>query len=151
MHEEYEWRIAEPTHEFEFDEEGKLLRVVVSAMARATRSNSNASHSKRNMTEASATRLIDTSVSVSLHYRIMTSSPPEEMREALFTAFAAVNGRYNAWPYIREFFQSATARMGIQPLVVPVYRVPQKTKRTQTNDERATKTTRTSSNKEAHR
>ena len=38
-------------------------------------------------------------------------------------AFADANGIYNAWPYWREFVQSATARMGLPPLMVPSYRL----------------------------
>jgi hypothetical protein len=33
--------------------------------------------------------------------------------------FASLNGLYNAWPYLREFCQSASLRMGLQPLVLP--------------------------------
>jgi preprotein translocase subunit SecB len=37
-------------------------------------------------------------------------------------AFAETNGVYNAWPYWREFVQSATVRMGLPALVPPVFR-----------------------------
>jgi preprotein translocase subunit SecB len=40
------------------------------------------------------------------------------------SAFAKVNGIYNAWPYWRELVQSTFARMGFPQLVVPVYRIP---------------------------
>ncbi len=39
-----------------------------------------------------------------------------------FQAFALTNGVYNAWPYWREFVQSATVRMGLPALVPPVFR-----------------------------
>lgn len=50
--------------------------------------------------------------------------PPPEERDQLFSAFAKINGTYNAWPYFRETVQSIVGRMGLPPVVVPVYRVP---------------------------
>jgi preprotein translocase subunit SecB len=38
-------------------------------------------------------------------------------------AFAMYNGLYNVWPYWREFVQSTSARMGMPPIVLPVYRI----------------------------
>ncbi len=38
-------------------------------------------------------------------------------------AFANVNGTYNVWPYFRELVQSMASRVGMPPIVVPVYRV----------------------------
>jgi hypothetical protein len=43
---------------------------------------------------------------------------PEEL-----AAFARLNGVFNAWPYFREFLQSATTRMGLPQFVLPVFRV----------------------------
>jgi len=40
-----------------------------------------------------------------------------------FAQFARLNGIYNAWPYWREFVQSTIARMGLPPLVVPVFQL----------------------------
>jgi hypothetical protein len=37
-------------------------------------------------------------------------------------AYATTNGVFNAWPYWREFVQNTTARMGIGPIAVPVFR-----------------------------
>jgi hypothetical protein len=45
-------------------------------------------------------------------------STPEERQ-----AFADLNGVFNAWPYFREFVQSATVRMGLPAFVVPVLRL----------------------------
>ena len=45
------------------------------------------------------------------------------LTEANFDAFGERNGIYNVWPYWREFVQSITARMGLPPLTVPVFRV----------------------------
>jgi len=36
--------------------------------------------------------------------------------------FAELNGVYNAWPYWREIVQSATGRVGLGGIMVPVYR-----------------------------
>jgi preprotein translocase subunit SecB len=37
--------------------------------------------------------------------------------------FAKVNGVYNAWPYLREIVHSTTLRMGIPPLMLPLFRI----------------------------
>jgi hypothetical protein len=48
-------------------------------------------------------------------------------------AFAGLNGTFNAWPYFREFVQTASARMGLPPIMIPVLRFPRKpTERAQT-------------------
>ncbi len=39
-------------------------------------------------------------------------------------AFAMTNGIFNAWPYWREFAQNTIARMGLPPIMVPVFRFP---------------------------
>lgn len=36
--------------------------------------------------------------------------------------FAQVNGAYNSWPYWRELVQTATGRVGLSGVMVPVYR-----------------------------
>ena len=36
--------------------------------------------------------------------------------------FSELNGAYNAWPYWRELVQSATGRVGLGGILVPVYR-----------------------------
>lgn len=40
-----------------------------------------------------------------------------------FVHFGFCNGTFNAWPYWREHVRQVTTRMGITPLVVPVFRV----------------------------
>ncbi len=47
----------------------------------------------------------------------------EGLEDAHLEAFAYSNGIYNAWPYWREFAQSCTARMGLRPITVPVFRL----------------------------
>ena len=41
------------------------------------------------------------------------------------SAFAKVNGIFNAWPYFREFVQSTSQKMDLPVILLPVYRVPQ--------------------------
>ncbi len=41
-------------------------------------------------------------------------------------AFADLNGTFNAWPYFREFVQTASARMGLPPIMIPVLRFSRK-------------------------
>jgi hypothetical protein len=53
-----------------------------------------------------------------LVYHLATLS---QYSEQSLSAFAQTNGVFNAWPYWREFIQSTTARMGIPPVVVPVF------------------------------
>jgi preprotein translocase subunit SecB len=48
----------------------------------------------------------------------------EGLTEAHLDAFAKTNAVFNAWPYWREFVQSTTVRMGLPPLVTPVFRFP---------------------------
>jgi hypothetical protein len=39
--------------------------------------------------------------------------------------FAGVNGPYNVWPYWRELVQTATGRVGLASVTVPVFRPPE--------------------------
>lgn len=59
-----------------------------------------------------------------LEYEIrLEGAPDDDELQPLLQSFARVNGIYNAWPYFRELAQTTTARMGIPPIVLPVYRV----------------------------
>jgi preprotein translocase subunit SecB len=51
---------------------------------------------------------------------------PEDFRASRseLSAFAKVNGVFNAWPYFREIVQTATLRMELPPVILPVFRVP---------------------------
>ena len=51
----------------------------------------------------------------------------EGLTKANLDAFGETNGRYNAWPYWREYVQATTVRMGLPPLTMPVYRPLQAT------------------------
>ncbi|HIJ71489.1 MAG TPA: hypothetical protein HPP87_09020 [Planctomycetes bacterium] len=46
----------------------------------------------------------------------------EGLTDEHFKHFADKNAVFNAWPYWREFVQSATARMQLPPLTLPTYR-----------------------------
>ena len=55
-----------------------------------------------------------------LHYAF-----PEELelsREEI-SAFAEINGVFNAWSYFREYVQSTTVRMGLPPVTLPLQRM----------------------------
>jgi preprotein translocase subunit SecB len=69
--------------------------------------------------------------SVKIQYELEYRLPDDfKASRADLAAFAKVNGVFNAWPYFREIVQAATLRMGLPPIVLPVYRVPQTTKTT---------------------
>jgi preprotein translocase subunit SecB len=59
------------------------------------------------------------SVTVRLLYEFPAELPSKEEIEG----FARLNGTFNAWPYLREIVQSTTTRMGIPPLILPLYRI----------------------------
>lgn len=60
---------------------------------------------------------------VSAEFQLYYSLNSEEgFGPSHYDAFARVNGVYNAWPYWREFVQSAIGRMGLPPLAIPVFR-----------------------------
>jgi hypothetical protein len=54
--------------------------------------------------------------------------------EKISHRFAALNGIYNAWPYIREALQAGTTRLGLPPFTLPVMRLPQKQSVARPND-----------------
>jgi hypothetical protein len=66
------------------------------------------------------TAVVAVNVSFELTYRIPEnmSTSDEQLEE-----FARVNGVFNAWPYFREFVHASLARMGLPPLILPVYRL----------------------------
>lgn len=70
--------------------------------------------------KSDATASVAINVSFELTYRI-----PENMStsDEELTEFARVNGIFNAWPYWREFVHASLARMGLPPLILPVYRL----------------------------
>jgi len=64
---------------------------------------------------------IDISSVFLLTYEIGESHQFEQIN---LDAFASLNGMFNLWPYVREFVQSMTVRMGLPALTLPVYRPP---------------------------
>lgn len=64
---------------------------------------------------------IRVSVDLELSYELPqgTEKDPAELE-----AFANVNGVFNAWPYWREIIQNISTRMGLPPLVLPLFRMP---------------------------
>ena len=56
---------------------------------------------------------------------IYSASSLGEFTDEQIEAFAKTSGIYNAWPYWREFAQSTAARMGLPPVMVPVFRFPE--------------------------
>ncbi len=47
----------------------------------------------------------------------------DDLPDPNLEAFAQVNGVFNAWPYWRELVQSTSAKLGIRPIIVPVFRL----------------------------
>ena len=48
----------------------------------------------------------------------------EDYPQTNLDAFGNLNGVFNAWPYVREFVQSMSTRMGAGALTLPVFRPP---------------------------
>jgi hypothetical protein len=53
-------------------------------------------------------------------YRLSESFVPSESQ---LTAFHSANAIFNCWPYLREFLQSTTTRMGLPAATVPFLRL----------------------------
>lgn len=56
---------------------------------------------------------VSVKATIELSYRATAKFENEELE-----AFSRINGIYHAWPYWREFVQSATARAGLPPLTL---------------------------------
>lgn len=74
------------------------------------------------MAEDGKTELIELTCTLDLRYRV-TEEYEGDLSEALVDAFGGTNGKYNAWPYMREAFQSLTVRLGLQPFTLPLMRI----------------------------
>ena len=62
---------------------------------------------------------------VECKYRVRYQLKPDHnFTPQHFESFGQLNGVYNAWPYWREFVQSATVRMGLPALTLAVFRLP---------------------------
>jgi hypothetical protein len=66
----------------------------------------------------------DPFLSVEVAFELAYRLPPEfKASKEELDDFAAVNGVFNAWPYFREVIQTATGRMNLPPIVIPLYHV----------------------------
>lgn len=77
-------------------------------------------HPKGEKAKDNSSARVAVNVSFELTYRI-----PESMSvsDEELTEFARVNGVFNAWPYFREFVHAALSRMGLPPVIIPVFRL----------------------------
>lgn len=69
---------------------------------------------------------LDTPGEFDLHatFELVYSAPRDETSEPLaLEHFAKLNGVHTVWPYWRELVQSSVSRVGLGPLVLPVFRV----------------------------
>ena len=73
------------------------------------------SNSKRK-TKKKSLPAFQAKVEMMLHYAITEGARPN--KEAL-SAFAKLNGLYNAWPYLRELISDMSTRTGYPPLLIP--------------------------------
>lgn len=58
------------------------------------------------------------------HYGLDSTAGESELHPAL-EEFGRYNVGYHVWPYWREYVQSICARIGIPPIPIPMYRLPQ--------------------------
>jgi preprotein translocase subunit SecB len=61
-------------------------------------------------------------VSMRLVYGISGTEPVDDDD---LPAFAAANGAYHSWPFVREMYYSLTSRLGLPPFVLEVMRLSQ--------------------------
>ncbi|HCF62490.1 MAG TPA: hypothetical protein DFS52_31425 [Myxococcales bacterium] len=101
---------------FDYDQERGLLDVLVSFEVIAR--------------EAAKEGRERVKIRCDLALRYSFKSSPDLSEEHL-KHFANLNGVVNAWPYLRETVHATTNRMGLPPLVLPLFRVsnPAGTKR----------------------
>jgi hypothetical protein len=56
-----------------------------------------------------------------LHYRLPEGISATDEEASIF---AETNATLNAWPYLRETIQSTSVRMGVPPILLPLFRLP---------------------------
>ena len=68
-----------------------------------------------------ATSVVDVDAEYAVAYRI-----PEgvEVSDDVIHLFASRNAVFSSWPFFRELAHSLVARMGMPPLVLPLFRMP---------------------------
>lgn len=65
---------------------------------------------------------IQVTFTLEYEYRV-NGGPTGKAFDKHLTAFANLNGVFNAWPYFREYVQTTTTRMGITPYYLPMYKI----------------------------
>jgi hypothetical protein len=68
---------------------------------------------------ATQTVMLRISAGWALAYRCSDAERLKSLSDDELADFAGYNGTYNAWPYLREFCNDATGRMGVAPLTLP--------------------------------
>lgn len=66
--------------------------------------------------------LVRVSCKYALDYQVADAGLFSGLSEQVIARFAARNGHYNAWPYLREYCQSTLARMQLLGGVLPSFR-----------------------------
>jgi hypothetical protein len=69
-------------------------------------------------TEGGQRELVEVTCEHSLDYEVTEPALLESLKEQDFADFARLNGLYNAWPFIREFFVNISSRMPLPDRVV---------------------------------
>lgn len=94
----------------EYDPALRLLRVTVSMDVAGWSARRDAARRRK---------VIEAGASFELNYSVGNDVV---LSEDALAQFAQVNGLYNAWPFLREAIYAGTARVGLPPLNLPLYR-----------------------------
>lgn len=54
----------------------------------------------------------------------LARAPDDGISEDAISEFAEANGLYHAWPFLRELVSSATARLGLSGVLLPIWTPP---------------------------
>lgn len=65
----------------------------------------------------------ETGLKITANYAVSFSINGDHTAEAI-DAFSRLNSVFIAWPYLREFAQGSTCRMGLPPLTLPLMTAP---------------------------
>jgi preprotein translocase subunit SecB len=60
-------------------------------------------------------------LNISVTYCLVMHSK-ERFTKSFFQVFEGTSLAFNMWPFVREFVNSMTARMGVPPLTIPLYK-----------------------------
>lgn len=103
---------------YEFDAPSTILTVFVEVKGNVQDA------SAKGKAKAALVAEIQCEIAVEYFFNV-TGGPKGDALAPFLAAFAQINGVFNAWPYIRETVQSLTTRMGLPPLTLAVFRVPE--------------------------